>query len=198
MKEILLSLKMWGFFPLLFNTGMRKKQWLPKISPSIPAKEWGFGMQHHPAGCSPISHGPGAFLGGLSLSLFCLYPWEEWLLVGWTPSAACLGAAGGCGAPFPGIFVPQPLEATGALCSRQIYSGRTFGHTLAPKSLKWASPQRQQSWAKAGQGGALSSVAVSRDIPTGNRDTFPKSGRATELPRLVLSTGRNFVCPTPN
>lgn len=25
------------------------------------------------------------------------------------------GAPGGCGSPFPGIFVPQPLEATEAL-----------------------------------------------------------------------------------
>lgn len=77
-------------------------------------------------------------------------PWEEWLLVGWTPSVDCLG---GCGSPFPGIFVPQPLEATEALCSQLIYPGRTFGHRLAPKNLKWANPGRQQRRGKAGQGG---------------------------------------------
>lgn len=66
-------------------------------------------------------------------------------------SAASLGGFGGLWVPFPGIFVPQPLEATEALCSRLIYSGRTFGHTLAPKNLKWANPQRQQNWGKAEQ-----------------------------------------------
>lgn len=77
------------------------------------------------------------------------------------------GVLGDCGSPFPGFFVPQPLEATETLCSQLIYSGRTFGHTLAPKNLKRANPQRQQNWGKQGREGlSLSSAGVSRASPT--------------------------------
>lgn len=36
------------------------------------------------------------------------------------------GFWGGCGSPIPGLFVPQPLEATEALSSLLIYSRGTF------------------------------------------------------------------------
>lgn len=176
----------------------------------------GMGLAKRDLGCSTILLDAPPPVTALELFWeLCLWvsPWEHWLVVRWTPSAASLGGFGGLWVPFPGIFVPQPLEATEALCSRLIYSGRTFGHTLAPKNLKWANPQRQQNWGKAGQsrgaeqrgraGLALSSVGVSRGQsprrdPTGNKGTFPKSGQVTQLPRLVLSTSRNFVCPNPS
>lgn len=70
-------------------------------------------MQHHPAGCSPISHGLGGFWGDLPLPLGL--PVGRVVSGGMDPQCCLFGGFGGCGCPFPGIFVPQPLEATEAL-----------------------------------------------------------------------------------
>lgn len=117
-------------------------------------------MQHLPAGCSPISDGLGDFLRALPMGRVASGGMDPPVLLLW-------GVLGDCGSPFPGFFVPQPLEATETLCSQLIYSGRTFGHTLAPKNLKRANPQRQQNWGKQGREGlSLSSAGVSRASPT--------------------------------
>lgn len=92
-------------------------------------------MQDPLAGFSPINVALGLFFFWLNFPTPLGFALGDALLVVWTQTAARLGDFwGDAGPPSPGLFVPQPLEATEALWSHPIYSHGTFGHISTQKA----------------------------------------------------------------